>query len=87
MLHKFLAQTNDSVAEIDSAYEAHDTEQLTFNAHSLKSSARMMGANALADLCLAMELASRNADWNEIDRLYPELKPIMEQLSNYIKGQ
>jgi len=84
MLVKFMIQTEDIIAEIDSAYKTHDAEQLTFHAHSLKSSARMMGANTLADLCLAIEMAGQKTDWSEIDRLYLELGPVMERVIHYI---
>ena len=43
-------------------------------------------SNAMADLCLTIEVSGRDEDWNEIDKLYLELRPIMERVTNHING-
>ena len=84
ILVKFLSQAEDIVTGIDTAHGIQDADQVSFQAHKLKSSARMLGANAIADLCLALEIAGRKADWNEINKLFLELKIAVEKFKNYI---
>ncbi|MDX2504477.1 MAG: Hpt domain-containing protein [Gammaproteobacteria bacterium] len=61
-------------------------EKPSFFAHKLKSSARLVGANALADLCLALEVAGKSIDWSEIDSLMPELPSEMDLVTDFING-
>ena len=46
----------------------------------------MVGANALADLCLALEVAGKSIDWSEIDSLMPELPSEMDLVTDFING-
>ncbi len=84
ILHKFAAQAEQIVVEFEAAFKQHDTEKVSFHSHKLKSSARTVGANELADACLAMELAGRKADWKEINSLSPQMRPAMEWVRDYI---
>ena len=86
ILRKFIAQTEDIVAAFDTACEQRDAEHVSFQAHKLKSSARTVGADALADLCRTLELAGRDADWTGIDRHSPQLRPEMERVKDYVDG-
>jgi CheY-like chemotaxis protein len=86
ILQEFSTHSRDIVVKFDTAWEQRDEEQVIFLTHALKSSARTVGANRLADLCVALESAGKNADWMEIDRLYPALKPAMEQMTEYIQS-
>jgi len=63
LLQKFVSQANEVFAEFDQAYRQHDIERVRFHSHKLKSSARTVGANSLADLCFALETAARNLKW------------------------
>ena len=74
----------DIIADFDTAYGQRDAEQVAFQAHKLKSSARTVGADNLAGLCVTLELMSLDADWTGIDRLHPELRPALEQVKNYV---
>ena len=53
-------------------------------AHKLKSSSRAVGANALADLCLALETAGKAEDWQTIDAEAPKLPPTLDLVLDYI---
>ena len=86
ILHKFIAQTKDIIVDFDTAYGQRDAEQVSFHAHKLKSSARTVGADSLADLCLALELASQDADWTGIDSLFPQLRSAVERVNDYVSG-
>ena len=83
-LRKFIPQAEAIIAEINTACEARDAEQVSFLAHKLKSSARTVGADSLADLCLDLEVAGREAGWSVIDNLCPELAPAMDRVREFI---
>jgi PAS domain S-box-containing protein len=86
ILRKFIIQTEDIIAQLETAYGQRDAEQVSFQAHKLKSSARTVGAGSLADLCLGLELAGRNAEWTEIDWLFPELRPVVRTVKQHINS-
>ena len=86
ILQKFIAQTDEIIAEFDAAFGQRDAKQVSFHAHKLKSSARTVGAHNLADLCLALEVAGGDADWTGMDRLSPQLRPAMVRVKDYVNG-
>ncbi len=85
VLEKFIPQSEAIVAEISTAHGARDAEQVSFHAHKLKSTARLVGADSLADACLELETVGRNADWPAIERLYPELLYEMQRMKDFIE--
>ena len=52
--------------------------------HKLKSSARAIGANELADLCQALEKAGKAENWGEIEALEPQLDALMARVEEHI---
>lgn len=87
ILRKFIHQAERIIAESDKACGQRDIAQVSFLAHKLKSSARAVGADALADLCLSLEVAGRKEDWAGIDRVSHELRPAFECVRDYVNGQ
>ncbi len=85
ILQKFVAEMSDILVAFKAAYEQRDAEQLMFQAHKLKSSARTIGANELADLCHALETDGRAENWTEIDALAGKLKPFAGKVKDYVK--
>ena len=81
-----MESTPEIIAEVQSAHKAHEAETVRQQAHKLKSSARSMGADALADACQALEAAGREGQWDEIDRLAPELEGLYSKVSDYINN-
>jgi len=86
ILEKFVCQADEIVSEFEKAYGQTDFEQLRFYCHKLKSSARTVGANSLADLCLALETAASNRNWVEISALAGDFKPEVEHIEHYVKS-
>jgi PAS domain S-box-containing protein len=84
ILQTFVDQTKETIEIFDAAYELRDAEKISFHAHKLKSSARTIGANKFADLCLALELAGRESSWPEIERHIPLLNPLAMNLYRHI---
>ena len=83
---EFVDQAERMILEFDSAWEQRDSAQISFVAHKLKSSAGTVGAEQMANHCLALEIASREEDWKDIDHLQPELKLDLEQVKDYLRG-
>jgi histidine phosphotransfer protein HptB len=68
LVTSFLAELSKRGAAITSAIAAADTAAASRAAHTLKSSARLLGANTLADMC------------QEIEHLQPVDVAALEQL-------
>jgi HPt (histidine-containing phosphotransfer) domain-containing protein len=86
VLRKFVAQMDEIFAEVETALEQSDIDRIRFNSHKLKSSARTVGANSLADLCVALETAAKSTSWAEIDGLIDNLKPVADSVKDYAKA-
>ncbi|HEY5774472.1 MAG TPA: PAS domain S-box protein [Xanthomonadales bacterium] len=85
LLQKFVSQMDDVFVEFETALKQRDVERVRFHSHKLKSSARMIGANLLADLCFAMETAARDTNWAEINEVAGDLKPAADSVKDYVK--
>jgi HPt (histidine-containing phosphotransfer) domain-containing protein len=72
------------VGEIVAAWKGRSAEAITRGAHKLKSSARSVGANALADLCGRLESAGKDGDWSVIDSDIASLEPLMSDVERFI---
>jgi PAS domain S-box-containing protein len=84
VLRKFVYQADNIIAEISDVFRVHNMEKISFLTHKLKSSARIVGANTLADLCRDLEMASKGADWSAVEVLYPKLEPAMNLVREVI---
>ena len=69
----FLRGGEDTLNEIQQAYTAQDATELGGLGHRLKSSARTIGANALADCCFELEQAGKHGHWDAIEELVSTL--------------
>jgi len=86
-LENFLDPASQTVAEIHTAFEAGSAGQVADLAHKLKSSARTIGANALADLCGELENTGRADDWNKIMPLHAVLDEHFEAVRDFITAR
>ena len=86
-LNKFIPHAQAILADLDEACAARDAKQVSFFAHKLKSSARTIGANDMADMCEALESAGRNDDWSGMAGIYPALSPALMRLKDFVDGQ
>ena len=83
-LKKFLDTTPANIQEIHAAYARHEASGVGMAAHKLKSSARTIGANSLADLCQALKSAGKSGNWGEIDALERKLDGLMARAAEHI---
>ena len=84
ILQKFATHTERIVEDFEMACRQRDAEKVSFHTHKLKSSARTVGADNLADICFALEVAGRNENWGEIDDLFGLMRPAMERVKDHI---
>jgi HPt (histidine-containing phosphotransfer) domain-containing protein len=86
ILTSFVEPSRAIIAEVGLASDALNDDGVRHGAHQLKSSARTIGANALADTCAALEAAGRTGDWEAIGRLMPRAQAQMTAVLSYIAG-
>lgn len=81
---RFLTKFARGVAEwlpvISARLNAADWDGLRAEAHRLKSSARAVGAEALADWCAALESQTRTTDAKEIEKFCESLPRVLQEL-------
>ncbi len=86
ILLDFIEPSENIVTEIMQGFEAKDALAVGTAAHKLKSSARAVGANTLADLCAELETNGKAADWPAIEVGVPKLDGMIAHVTNYIKA-
>jgi len=86
ILKKFIQQSEVIVTQAAEARGVHDAEQVSFHAHKLKSSARLVGADALADVCMELEVAGLEEDWPAIEHLFSELVTAIQTVKDFVLG-
>ncbi|WP_198670491.1 Hpt domain-containing protein, partial [Oceanicella sp. SM1341] len=77
ILREFVAPARGIVAEIAAGFAARSADAVCKAAHKLRSSARAVGAHALADLCQELETAGRRGDWPALTVLQERLDPAL----------
>jgi signal transduction histidine kinase/CheY-like chemotaxis protein/HAMP domain-containing protein/HPt (histidine-containing phosphotransfer) domain-containing protein len=82
----FLRTGGESVTALCAAYDARQPKEVGAVAHRLKSSARTIGAHALADCCLALERAGKCADWSAIDQHVAALSTCFGEVQQWIQN-
>jgi len=83
---KFVTQMDEELAEIETACRQRDIDQVRFHSHKLRSSACMVGANLLADLCFSMETAAHDSNWAGVDDVAGDIRPAANYVREYVKG-
>jgi len=86
ILQSFAEPSRDIIADMLSACDGRDAPGVKDAAHKLKSSARTVGAHALADTCLALETAGKTADWDTIKKLTPVARAQFEAVAAYVSS-
>jgi CheY-like chemotaxis protein/HPt (histidine-containing phosphotransfer) domain-containing protein len=86
IMQSFVGPSEEIIGEITVAWESRAAAGVKDAAHKLKSSARSIGANALADICATLEAAGKTADWKTIDDLAPKAKAAFAEVEQYIRA-
>ncbi len=86
VLKDFLPPSHEIIEEIKAGVTGESAEAIQMAAHKLKSSARSIGANELADICLLLETAGKDADMAAIKREIPRLDSVFARVREYIES-
>ena len=86
ILTDFVAPSEEIVEEIKKAFSNQSSEGIKQAAHKLKSAARSIGANSLADLCAELETAGKEDDLARSGKAMPELEPLFQAVKAYIEN-
>ena len=70
----FMEQTHEIINDIESARRHNYMDGIVFSTHKLKSSARSVGANILANMCVALESAAKLDDRKTVDKIGNDLE-------------
>jgi signal transduction histidine kinase/HPt (histidine-containing phosphotransfer) domain-containing protein/FixJ family two-component response regulator len=84
ILNDFIEPSQKIIEEIKTGWQQHSAETVKQAAHNLKSAARSIGANELADTCLSLETAGKEEDWATIDHQVPSLDILMSEIKEYV---
>jgi len=86
IMKDFVEPATSNVGEIEASFADRSADGVAKAAHKLKSSARSVGANDLADLCQTLEEAGKTEDWDEIDKAAPRLSSTIRKVVEYIEN-
>ncbi len=86
LLHEFPIDAAITAAEMRSSYAAGQMATVGELAHRLKSSALMVGALALGELCAEMEQAGMAEDTGTLAVLVPGFEQELARVENYLQG-
>jgi CheY-like chemotaxis protein/HPt (histidine-containing phosphotransfer) domain-containing protein len=81
----FLDTSAPTVEQIQLAFRDSDLSGLSGLAHKLKSSARTVGANGLAECCLALETAGKEGDERTVNRHIALLPDLFNGIKEWIE--
>lgn len=80
----YLESSEQCVEGIRLAHKEHDSSQVSALGHRLKSSSRMVGAEALADVCEKLQAAGSREDWKSIDSCVESINLLFPQAAAWI---
>ncbi|MBC8211953.1 MAG: Hpt domain-containing protein [Gammaproteobacteria bacterium] len=86
LLAKFISLTPATIQQIHQACSQQQAEAVTQYGHTLKSSARAMGANELAEVCQQLEIMGGSQNWPQIAQLELRLDPLMAAIMDYVNS-
>ena len=80
-LRGFQANASRLGASIDAAWNDGDLAEVGVHAHTLKTSARMVGADQLAALCEVLETAGREGDRHRVEGALQDFRDALQRSS------
>jgi CheY-like chemotaxis protein len=86
VIGSFLQKTPEALRRFNGAYYAKSRETIAMEAHKLSSSARTVGADAMAITCLSLEQSAEDPGWKEIGDLIARLHAQFEEASRNLSA-
>jgi PAS domain S-box-containing protein len=85
-LQDFVPTARRGVTDIQAASGKRSAGGIAAHAHKLKSAARTIGADALADLCERLERAGKESDWATLDAASARLEVEFAAVKRFIQA-
>ncbi|NUN64524.1 response regulator [Pseudanabaena biceps] len=87
MISLFLNEECPSlIPKLRQAIADGDASQVEYLAHTLKGSSRMLGAKAMAEVCLELEVAGRKQQLQDSDLLSDQLERLLPSVIEYLEA-
>ena len=83
----FIRTSEETIEALIAAQNVHNAEEVGALGHRMKSSARAVGANDLADCCLALEMAGKAEDWESINTQLENLPAHFQAVNDWVNQQ
>ena len=80
----FLDSAREGMDEVDEALAQGDVARLAELGHRIKSSARAVGAQSFAELCLALERLRKGGRLDEARAIVVHMRPLLDQLAAHL---
>jgi HPt (histidine-containing phosphotransfer) domain-containing protein len=87
VLQAFLEDAPTIFRNLDQAMQTKDVSQIALYAHRMKGSSRNLGALALSEISLKMELRAKEGRLESMDQDYVELKRLYDLLRNFVSNE
>lgn len=85
LLRRFAEEATRNLLDSADAAAARDADRLKCNAHKMKSAARTLGAESVADACVQIEKACANPDWPRLNQLLEQESLLIARLGRQIR--
>lgn len=85
LLNDFLTQTPELIAQVEDAVGQGDADALGRAAHTLKGSARSVGADEFAAIAFELERAGKQGDLACAPEALQRLQAYWQQLADYLR--
>ncbi|MET0084680.1 MAG: PAS domain S-box protein [Sedimenticola sp.] len=82
----FLETNAETATQIQGAYQGGDLSAVGQLAHKLKSAARTVGANRLADCCMRLETAGKEKDAQGVEQEMQRFPELFDQVRHWIEA-
>ena len=76
----FLSGARADIASITQAISTTDAEGVRVGSHRIKGASAIFGANDLKHVCIELESAARDMNWDNIQALMPKLATMLGEV-------
>lgn len=83
LIGDFLKATEDILSQLDGHFTKRQFDKYGGLAHRIKSSARVVGATKMGDMCNKLEVAAKSDDVETVKQLHPMLRPEFQLVKQF----
>jgi PAS domain S-box-containing protein len=83
----FVTSMQDTLTELETTLARNDMPGVALLGHRAKSSARTVGANGFAELCLALEQCKNAEDYDKAIGIVEKMRPLLAKITGQIESE